>query len=168
MSWVTLLWSMDAALCFTLAGICLLVWSRQRQGWVHLLFSCSAVAAGVIAMLELTSMRAETTAQYGALLRWAHLPVWMLIVSLVCFVRLYLRAGRPWLAWSICGLRTVALVLNFIFTPNLQPAAPLVVGRRNGLGAGRRAEPLDFGRPTKCDVAPHLFRGCHHHCLAAW
>ncbi|PYL78065.1 MAG: hypothetical protein DMF27_04735 [Verrucomicrobia bacterium] len=119
MSWVTLLWSMDAALCFTLAGICLLVWSRQRQGWVHLLFSCSAVAAGVIAMLELTSMRAETTAQYGALLRWAHLPVWMLIVSLVWFVRVYLRAGRPWLAWSICGLRTVALVLNFIFTPNL-------------------------------------------------
>ena len=119
MSWVTLLWSMDAALCFTLAGICLLVWSRQRQGWVHLLFSCSAVAAGVIAMLELTSMRAETTAQYGAVLRWAHLPVWMLIVSVVWFVRLYLRAGRPWLACSICGLRTLALVLNFFFTPNL-------------------------------------------------
>src|SRR6266480_6477472 len=119
MSWVTLLWSMDAALCFTLAGIYLLVWWKQRDGWVHLLFSCSAVAAGVIAGFELTSMRAETTAQYGALMRWAHLPVWMLIVSLVWFVRLYLRAGRPWLAWSVCGLRTLALVLNFLFTPNL-------------------------------------------------
>src|SRR6266478_4741368 len=50
--------SAAAALCFTLAGICLLVWSRQREEWVHLLFSCSAVAAGVIALLELTSMRA--------------------------------------------------------------------------------------------------------------
>ncbi len=52
MSWVTLLWSMDAALCFTLAGIYLLVWWKEREGWVHLLFSCSAVAAGVIAGFE--------------------------------------------------------------------------------------------------------------------
>jgi len=114
-----MLWSMDAALCFTLAGIYLLVWWKQRDGWVHLLFACSAVAAGVIAGYELASMGAETTAQYGLLVRWAHLPVWMVIVSIVWFVRLYLRAGRPWLAWSICGLRTLALVLNFVFTPNL-------------------------------------------------
>ncbi|PYK59767.1 MAG: hypothetical protein DME43_07895, partial [Verrucomicrobia bacterium] len=119
MSWITMLWSMDAALCFTLAGIYLLVWWKQRDGWVHLLFACSAVAAGVIAGYELASMGAETTAQYGLLVRWAHLPVWMVIVSIVWFVRLYLRAGRPWLAWSICGLRTLALVLNFLFTPNL-------------------------------------------------
>jgi two-component system, LuxR family, sensor kinase FixL len=119
MSWVTLLWSMDAALCFTLAGIYLLVWSKQRDTWEHLLFSCSALAAGTIAGFELATMRAETTAQYGALLRWGHLPVWMLIVSLVWFVRSYLRAGRPWLAWSVCGLRTLALVLDFVFTPNL-------------------------------------------------
>jgi PAS domain S-box-containing protein len=119
MTWVTLLWSMDAAFCFTLAGIYLLVWCKQRAGWVHLLFSCSALAAGVIAIFELTSMRAETAAQYGAVLRWAHLPVWVLIVSVVWFVRFYLRAGRLWLAWSICGLRTLALVLNFLFTPNL-------------------------------------------------
>ena len=119
MSWITVVWSMDAAVCFTLAGIYLLVWCKQREGWVHLLFSCSAVAAGVIAGFELASMHAETTAQYGVLLRWAHLPVWMLIVSVVWFVRLYLRAGRPWLAWSVCGLRTLALALNFLFTPNL-------------------------------------------------
>ena len=110
---------MDAAVCFTLAGIYLLVWCKQRDGWVHLLFSCSAVAAGVIAGFELAAMHAATTAQYGELIRWAHLPVWMLIVSVVWFVRLYLRAGRPWLAWSVCGLRTLALVLNFLFTPNL-------------------------------------------------
>src|SRR5437773_3381701 len=84
-----------------------------------MLFSCGALAAGAIAGFELMSMRAEMTVQYGALLRWAHLPVWILIVSVVWFVRFYLRAGRLWLAWSICGLRTLALVLNFLFTPNL-------------------------------------------------
>src|SRR5438876_559819 len=119
MSWVTAVWSMDAALCFTLAGIYLLVWCKQRERWEHLLFSCSALAAGVIAGFELASMQAETTAQYGAVLRWAHLPVWMLFVSFVWFVHLYLRAGRRWLVWTVCGLRTLALVLNFLFKPNL-------------------------------------------------
>jgi two-component system, LuxR family, sensor kinase FixL len=40
-------------------------------------------------------------------------------VSLVGFVRLYLRAGRLWLAWTVCGLRTLSLVLDFLYTPNL-------------------------------------------------
>ena len=111
---------MDSAFCFTLAGIYLLVWFKQRQEWVHLLFACSALAAGLIAGLELALMHAETTAQYGALLRLEHLPQWILVVSVAWFVHLYLRAGRRWLVWTICGLRTLALVLNFLFfKPNL-------------------------------------------------
>jgi PAS domain S-box-containing protein len=119
MSWITVVWSMNAAACLTLAGIYLLVWCKQREGWVHLVFSFSAVAAAAIAAFELAMMHAETVGQYEALLRWIHVPVWVLIVSLVSFVRLYFHAGRPWLAWSICGLRTLVLILNFIFTPNL-------------------------------------------------
>jgi signal transduction histidine kinase len=119
MSWITIVWSMNAAACLTLAGIYLLVWCKQRENWVHLVFSSSAVAAAAIAACELAMMHAETVGQYGALLRWIHVPVWVLIVSFVIFVRLYLHAGRPWLAWSICGVRTLVLILNFIFTPNL-------------------------------------------------
>src|SRR5260370_20363343 len=104
MSWVTLLWSMDSAFCFTLAGIYLLVWFKHQEAWEHLLFSCSALAAGVIARLEATTMRAETTAQYSAILRWAHLPVWMVILSVVGFAPLDLRAGRRWLVVTVCGL----------------------------------------------------------------
>src|SRR5260370_38721950 len=101
MSWVTLLWSMDSAFCFTLAGIYLLVWFKHREAWGHLLFSCSALAAGAIAGLELTTIRAGTTAQYGALLRWGHLALWMLICSRVWFVRGYILAGGPWLAVGV-------------------------------------------------------------------
>jgi two-component system, LuxR family, sensor kinase FixL len=119
MSWITIVWSMNAAACLTLAGIYLLVWCKQRENWVHLVFSSSAVAAAAIAACELAMMHAETVGQYEALLRWIHVPVWVLIVSFVIFVRLYLHAGRPWLAWSICGVRTLVLILNFIFTPNL-------------------------------------------------
>jgi PAS domain S-box-containing protein len=119
MSWITIVWSMNAAACLTLAGIYLLVWCKQREGWVHLVFSCSAVAAAALTAFELVLLRAQTSEQYGAILRWVQLPVWVLVVSLVVFVRLYLRAGRPWLAWSVCGVRTLALILNFIFIPNL-------------------------------------------------
>ena len=59
-------------------------------------------------------MHAETVGRYEALVRWIHAPVWLLIISFVSFVRLYLHAGRPWLAWSICGLRTLVLILNSI------------------------------------------------------
>ena len=119
MSWIIILWSMNAAACLTLAGISLLVWCKQRENWVHLVFSFSAVAAAAIAGLELAMMHAKTVGQYEALVRWIHVPTWVLIVSFVSFVRLYLHAGRPWLAWTICGLRTLVLVLNFIFTANL-------------------------------------------------
>jgi two-component system sensor kinase FixL len=119
MTWITIVWSMNAAACLTLAGIYLLVWCKQREGWAHLLFSFTAVAAAAIAAFELAMMHTETVGRYEALMRWIHVPAWVLIVSLVSFVRLYLHAGRPWLAWSICGLRTLVLILDFIFTPNL-------------------------------------------------
>jgi two-component system, LuxR family, sensor kinase FixL len=119
MSWMTILWSMNAAACLTLAGFYCVVWSKQRENSVHLLFSCSAIAAAAIAAFELAMMHAETVEQYQALVRWIHVPVWALIVSFVIFVRLYLHAGRLWLAWSICGLRTLVLILNFIFTASI-------------------------------------------------
>src|SRR5438094_3425021 len=119
MSWITIVWSMNAGACFVLAGVCFVVWCKQRESWPHLLFSCSAVAAGVIALIELTMLHANTVGQYTALLRWIHVPVWVLTLSFVAFVRLYLRAGRPWLAWSICSLRTLVLIVNFVVTPNI-------------------------------------------------
>src|SRR5258708_19966022 len=64
-------------------------------------------------------MGAETPAECGRAVRWAHVPAWVLIVSLVGFVRLYVRAGRLWLAWTVCGVRTLSLILNFVCTPNL-------------------------------------------------
>ena len=119
MSWITIVWSMNAAACLTLAAIYLVVWCKQRQVLAHLVFSITAVAAAAVAGFELAMMHAGTVGQYEALVRWIHVPVWVLTVAFVAFVRLYLHAGRPWLAWSICGLRTLVLILNFILTPNL-------------------------------------------------
>ena len=119
MSSVTIVWSMMASACLTLAAMHLLVWSRRRAAWPHLLFSLSAAGVAVYAGLELRMLWAVTPLEYGMALRWAHVPAWVTIVSLVWFARLYLRAGRLWLAWTVCGMRTLALLLNFGPAPNL-------------------------------------------------
>jgi two-component system sensor kinase FixL len=123
MSWVTIIWSMGAAACLTLAAIHFLVWQRARDSWGHLYFALGALAAAVTAAGELLLMRADSIERYATVLWWAHLPVWLLVVSVVAFMRSYLRAGRPWLAWSVVGARTLALVLNFFTTASINFSA---------------------------------------------
>ena len=91
------------------------VWCKQRENRVYLVFSCSAVAAAAISAFELWMINARTVEQYQLLLRWIHVPTWVLTISFVAFVRLYLDAGRRWLAWSIYALRTLILICNFSF-----------------------------------------------------
>jgi two-component system, LuxR family, sensor kinase FixL len=119
MSWVTIIWSMVASACLTLAAIHFLVWCNKRTEWANLLFSLTAAATAILAACEFWMMRSETTGQFGDALRWAHVPTWAITLALVGFVRIYLRAGRPWLVWTICALRTLALLLNFLMGSNL-------------------------------------------------
>src|SRR4029077_6178022 len=119
MSWVTIIWAMIASACLTLALLHVLVWWRRREARANLLFALTAVATAVFAGFELWVMRAEAPGAFGMAVRWAHVPAWVLIVSLVGFVRLYLRAGRLWLAWTVLGVRTLSLILNFVCAPNL-------------------------------------------------
>jgi two-component system, LuxR family, sensor kinase FixL len=119
MSWVTIIWAMIASACLTLALVHVLVWWRRREARANLLFALMAAATAVFAGCELWALRAGTPGELGMAVRWAHAPAWVLIVSLVGFVRVYLRTGRLWLAWTVCGLRTLSLILNFVCTPNL-------------------------------------------------
>jgi PAS domain S-box-containing protein len=119
MSWVTVIWSISAGACLTLAFLQFIVWCKDRSARANLVFAMGAVAVAVFAGLELALMRAETPAQYDTVVRWIHVPAWVLIASIVAFVRLYLNAGRRWLAWSVVAVRTLALILNFILAPNI-------------------------------------------------
>src|SRR5713101_2383911 len=119
MSWVTLIWSMCGGACLMLALMHLVVWWNDRTARANLVFSVMAIAVAAFAVLELALMRAETPEQFGMEVRWMHVPAWVIIVSLVGFVRLYLRAGRRWLAWAVVGVRTLSLIFNFGFSPNI-------------------------------------------------
>src|SRR5437763_15072412 len=119
MSWVTVIWSMCGGACLMLALMHVVVWWKDRTARTNLVFSVMAIAVAAFAALELAMMRAQTPEQFGIAVRWLHVPVWVIVVSLVIFVRLYLNAGRRWLAWAVVGVRTLSLILNFIFSPNI-------------------------------------------------
>src|SRR5213595_2729415 len=127
MNWVTVIWSMGSGACLMLALMHLVVWWKDRTLRVNLVFAVMAIAVAAFAALELAMMQAQTPEQFGSDVRWVHVPVLVIIVSLVIFVRLYLKAGRQWLAWTVVGVRTLSLILNFIFSPNInfRQMAPL-------------------------------------------
>ena len=115
MSWVTVIWSMGGSAIY---GV---VWWNDRMARANVLFAVMALAVAMFSVFELMTMRAETSEQFGMAVRWMYLPAWVLIASLVAFVRLHLRAGRRRLAWVIVSVRTLSLILNFKFPPNLNP-----------------------------------------------
>src|SRR6266567_2940674 len=119
MNWVTIIWAIGAGACLTLALMHLVVWWKDRTARANLVFSVMAIAVATFAALELALMRAETPEQFGMAVRWMHVPAWVIIASLVGFVRLYLKAGRQWLAWTVVGVRTLSLILNFALSPNI-------------------------------------------------
>ena len=134
MSWVTVVWSIGAGACITLAFLQFIVWWKDQAARANLVFSVGAIAVAAFAALEFGLMRAETPEAFGVLARWIHVPAWFLIVSIVAFVRLYLNAGRRWLAWTIVSVRTLSLILNFIFSPNINYRQITAVRRVSFLG----------------------------------
>jgi PAS domain S-box-containing protein len=118
-SWVTVLWSTVASACFMLGLLHLLTWSQRRSRWAYFFFFLAALGTAGMAIGELWLMRAITPEEYATAARWYHVPVWIAISGLIGFVLTYLRAGRLWLAWTVFGLRTFSLVVNFSRGQNL-------------------------------------------------
>lgn len=119
MNWVTVIWSLNAGVCLALAGMLLLVWAKSRDSWASLLFAVAATSGAACAAVELALMSSRTPEQYGQLMRLWQVPIGVMAISVVWFVRLYLGQGRLWLAWLITVLRVLVLVLTFSFEPNL-------------------------------------------------
>jgi hypothetical protein len=64
-------------------------------------------------------MHTGSIERFGALMRWAHVPLFVVVAGIVGFVSLHFGTGRWWLGSAAVGVRLVSLVANFIFAPNL-------------------------------------------------
>jgi len=103
----------------TLGAIHVVVWLQDRKAWENFVFSITALAAAGVAACELGLMHTDSVQRFGALMRWGHVPVFVLVAGIVGFVSLHFGTGRWWLGYAAVGVRLVSLVLNFIFEANL-------------------------------------------------
>ena len=117
MSWITVIWAMSASACLTLAAIYFSMWVTNRAR-AHLLFAMTAAPLAAYAFFELRMMFAQTPQQLDAALRWAQVPLSLGLLALIGFVWTYLGAGRPWLAWSIVGLRAIFVLPSLLIGGN--------------------------------------------------
>ena len=119
MSYITILWSSCAAAALLLALLHGLAWTYDRRAYANLAFAVAAVCLCSGAALELAMLHARTPQEWGDLVWWIQLPIFGLVVGIALFLRLYLRAGRPWLLVSLIALRSVILLLNLVSDPNI-------------------------------------------------
>lgn len=110
---------MTASACLTLALISMLVWWRNRTSWANLAFGLVAFSAAGYVWCNLAILKAASIADLDSAVTWNQVIFWLMFLSLGGFVKLYLSAGRSWLLWIICGLRTLSLLLNFTTGKNL-------------------------------------------------
>jgi PAS domain S-box-containing protein len=113
MNWLNTTWLVIAAACTTLAAIHTQVWLSRRDAGANAAFAVLAASVAAAAYIELRLFQSTSLDEYGAWLRWYQVPIWSGLLSIVWFVRLYLRAGAAWLGWLAVGLRTVSLAANF-------------------------------------------------------
>ena len=113
-SHATVLWSLVAGAAALLSAVHFMFWLANRQARAYLAFAVTAMAFVGVAFTELWQMRASTAQEWGEAGMWCHLPVYFLFLGIVAFVHLHLGTGRPWLAWSVVGLRSAIFAMNFV------------------------------------------------------
>ena len=154
MNWVEITWTMMIAASLMLGVVHLFVWRKQRSQYAHLLFFVLAVSAAAYGAFELARMRAETPADLAGNARWSHVPLAMVVVSAVWFVRLYFGAGRLWLAYAVTGIRLAALALNFLTGVNVNFREITALDHLQLWGGAVVAGPI--GIPNPWAVVPQL------------
>jgi PAS domain S-box-containing protein len=156
MSWIDLAWPTMAGICFTLGLIHLDIGVRSRTNLVHLLFSVICMCAGTIAFMELVAMRTAAAEDFARILRWGHVPMGVLIIAVVWFIRLAFAAGDKRLGLAISALYAIALIANFTSGDNLHFRETTDLAQVQLWGGESVSTPLGVGNPWMSMVMASL------------
>jgi signal transduction histidine kinase len=118
MGLLTILWSLGAGVSITLGAVFLILWLMDRRDPARLILFILGTATASAAVAELFVMHSATTVEYGARLRWMHVPIFFALTAQIVFVYFYLQTGRLWLAGTIVVMRAIVLLVNFLVEPN--------------------------------------------------
>ena len=111
---MTVAWPMVTAACLTLALINLRIALGDVRRAPHVFFSMAALAVAAISGFELALLREEDLTRYEGILRWAVLPIAIMVASVTGFVWSFFGTGRVWLALTGVGLSMIAQIANLM------------------------------------------------------
>ncbi len=112
MNWISFVWSLSSGVCATLAVIHFVIWLRRRSATANLLFSLAAFGAALNAFIEMLMLKTTTVLAYTTMLRASFVPIAVLIVSMVWYVRKYFGAGRRSLAIAVTASWALILAVD--------------------------------------------------------
>ena len=154
MNWVEVAWTMMIAASLMLGVVHLFVWQKQRSQYAHLLFFVLAASAAAYGAFELVLIEAQTPTSFAATVRWAHVPLAMVVFSIVGFVRFYFDAGRLWLVYAVVGFRLAGLLLNFLTGVNVNFQEITALDHLQLWGGGVVSGPIGIANPWA--IVPQL------------
>lgn len=119
MNWVDTVWPMISAASLTMAVIYGLAWLRTPARVAHLLIGVAAASVAAVGLLELAAMNAESPEVYARMVRWAHVPVAIVVACVVGFVFTAYGVGSAVLAVAAIATRIACLLPNFLSGVNI-------------------------------------------------
>lgn len=146
MSWVDLTWPMLAAASLVLALVHGLVWLSQPHQRIPFAFALASASVGVLALLELQAFHAVSTTEMASAIRWMHVPVAVMALSLLYSVHTWFGLGSGVLATVVALLRVLSVGLDFTTGANLNFLSVDALGYSDWWGA-RVAHPIGEMNP---------------------
>jgi PAS domain S-box-containing protein len=113
-NWITIVWPMVASACLVLGLIHLRIVFGDGQRAPHLFFAIAAFAVAVVSGFELTLLCTSDLARYQEVLRWAVVPIGIMVAATACFIRSFFGTGRLWLLVAGVALNLVAQAANLL------------------------------------------------------
>lgn len=114
LNWITIVWPMVASACLVLGLIHLRIAFGDGQRAPHLFFACAAFAVAAVSAFELTLLCTADLDRYQTVLRWAVVPIGIMVASTACFIRSFFGTGRVWLLMAGVGLNIASQVANLV------------------------------------------------------
>jgi len=114
MNWMTVTWPMVIGACVTLALINLRIAMGASRRAPHVFFFASALAVAAISGMELALLRSDNLGRTQTILRWAAVPIAIMVASVAGFVRTFFGTGRLWLVLTGAVLLVSAQIANLV------------------------------------------------------
>lgn len=114
LNWITIVWPMVASACLILGAIHLRIAFGDGQRASHLFFAIAAFAVAAVSGFELTLLCTDDLARYQQVLRWAVVPIGIMVAATACFIRSFFGTGRLWLLVAGVVLNLASQAANLL------------------------------------------------------